>query len=50
MFYLVDEGTPDVTLQEQEVSGARWLALSDATSPTLRAKLLDSASTAVRSR
>ncbi|MFA3842656.1 hypothetical protein [Streptomyces aureus] len=42
MFYLVDEGTPDVTLQEQEVSGARWLALSDATSPTLRAKLLDS--------
>ncbi|MFE6760295.1 hypothetical protein ACFVDQ_43005 [Streptomyces sp. NPDC057684] len=42
MFYLVDEGTPDVTLQEQEVTGARWLASSDATSPTLRAKLLDS--------
>ncbi|GAA2771104.1 hypothetical protein GCM10010521_55890 [Streptomyces rameus] len=41
MFYLAEEEPPAVTLQDEEVSGADWLAMSEVTSPTLRAKLLD---------
>ncbi|MEU8625061.1 NUDIX domain-containing protein [Streptomyces sp. NPDC048669] len=40
-FYLVDELPPEIALQDQEVSGARWLPLCDITSPTLRAKIRD---------
>ncbi|MFD1829832.1 NUDIX domain-containing protein [Streptomyces desertarenae] len=40
VFYLVDEELPTITLQDEEVSGAQWLPLSEVTSPTLRAKLL----------
>ncbi|MET9591939.1 NUDIX domain-containing protein [Streptomyces sp. NPDC006516] len=40
VFYLADEEPPAITLQKEEVSGARWLALSEVTSPTLREKLL----------
>ncbi|MEW2290738.1 NUDIX domain-containing protein [Streptomyces sp. NPDC047841] len=40
-FYLAEEEPPAVTLQDEEVSGAEWLAMSEVTSPTLRAKLLD---------
>ncbi|MFJ7342771.1 NUDIX domain-containing protein [Streptomyces sp. NPDC101110] len=39
-FYLIGEEPPTITLQDEEVSGARWLALPEVTSPTLRAKLL----------
>ncbi|MDI9889269.1 NUDIX domain-containing protein [Streptomyces sp. HNM0645] len=39
-FYLAGEEPPKVTLQDEEVSGARWLALPEVTSSTLRAKLL----------
>ncbi|KAF3470031.1 NUDIX domain-containing protein [Streptomyces sp. Tu 3180] len=39
-FYLADEQPPAITLQDQEVSGVQWLALTDVTSSTLRAKLL----------
>ncbi|MFF8618202.1 NUDIX domain-containing protein [Streptomyces sp. NPDC015350] len=39
-FYLAGEELPPVTLQDEEVSGAQWLALPEVTSPTLRAKLL----------
>ncbi|WRZ16788.1 NUDIX domain-containing protein [Streptomyces sp. NBC_00341] len=41
VFYLVDELPPEIALQEQEVSAARWLPLCDVTSPTLRAKIRD---------
>ncbi|MET9778815.1 NUDIX domain-containing protein [Streptomyces sp. NPDC006367] len=40
VFYLAGEEPPAITLQDEEVSGARWLALPEVTSPTLRAKLL----------
>ncbi|MEU7028906.1 NUDIX domain-containing protein [Streptomyces sp. NPDC046275] len=40
VFYLAGEEPPAVTLQDEEVSGAEWLALSEVTSPTLREKLL----------
>ncbi|GHA71619.1 MULTISPECIES: NUDIX domain-containing protein [Streptomyces] len=40
VFYLADEEPPTITLQDEEVSGSRWLALSEVTSPTLREKLL----------
>lgn len=40
VFYLVGEESPTITLQDEEVSGAQWLPLSEVTSPTLRAKLL----------
>ncbi|MEW2626029.1 NUDIX domain-containing protein [Streptomyces sp. NPDC048106] len=40
-FYLAGEEPPAVTLQDEEVSSAEWLAMSAVTSPTLRAKLLD---------
>jgi 8-oxo-dGTP pyrophosphatase MutT (NUDIX family) len=40
LFYLAGEEPPAVTLQDEEVSGAEWLALSEVTSPTLREKLL----------
>ncbi|MFE8941085.1 NUDIX domain-containing protein [Streptomyces sp. NPDC007872] len=40
-FYLAEEEQPAVTLQDEEVSGAEWLAMAEVTSPTLRAKLLD---------
>ncbi|GGS29592.1 hypothetical protein Snoj_26040 [Streptomyces nojiriensis] len=39
-FYLAHAVPPQPALQDAEVSGARWLALSEVTSPTLRAKLL----------
>ncbi|MEW2514722.1 NUDIX domain-containing protein [Streptomyces sp. NPDC046870] len=39
-FYLAEEEPPAVTLQDDEVSSAEWLAMSEVTSPTLRAKLL----------
>ncbi|MFD8010192.1 NUDIX domain-containing protein [Streptomyces sp. NPDC058955] len=41
VFYLADEEPPAITLRDEEVSGAQWLPLSEVTSPTLRAKLLD---------
>ncbi|MBB0247059.1 NUDIX domain-containing protein [Streptomyces alkaliphilus] len=40
VFYLAGEEPPAITLQNEEVSGARWLAPSEVTSPTLREKLL----------
>ncbi|MGI5262394.1 NUDIX hydrolase [Streptomyces angustmyceticus] len=40
-FYLADDQRPEITLQEREVTGVQWLACTDVTSPTLRAKLLD---------
>lgn len=40
VFYLAAEEPPAITLQKEEVSGARWLALSEVTSPRLRKKLL----------
>lgn len=40
-FYLVPEQHPQLTLQDEEVAGARWLEFADVRSPTLRAKLLD---------
>ncbi|WP_447034661.1 NUDIX hydrolase [Streptomyces sp. DSM 118878] len=39
-FYLSDGEPPTITLQDEEVSGAQWLPLSEVTSPPLRAKLL----------
>ncbi|MFD4573648.1 NUDIX domain-containing protein [Streptomyces sp. NPDC058417] len=39
-FYLAGETPPTIELQDAEVSKAQWLATSDTTSPTLRAKLL----------
>ncbi|MBV1949095.1 MULTISPECIES: NUDIX hydrolase [unclassified Streptomyces] len=41
VFYLVPEQHPRLALQDEEVSGARWLEFADVRSPTLRAKLLD---------
>lgn len=35
------EQHPRLTLQDEEVAGARWLEFADVRSPTLRAKLLD---------
>ncbi|WP_217131517.1 NUDIX domain-containing protein [Streptomyces sp. AC558_RSS880] len=40
VFYLADEEPPTIALQDEEVSGARWLPQPEVTSPTLRAKLL----------
>ncbi|WP_037627696.1 NUDIX hydrolase [Streptomyces aureus] len=40
VFYLAGEEPPTITLQDEEVSDARWLAVEEVTSPTLRAKLL----------
>lgn len=40
-FYVSTEQLPPLRLQDEEVSGARWLAFADVRSPTLRAKLLD---------
>ncbi|MFI8195249.1 NUDIX hydrolase [Streptomyces sp. NPDC085942] len=40
VFYLAGDERPTITLQDEEVSGARWLALPEVTSPTLREKLL----------
>ncbi|MEV5434302.1 NUDIX domain-containing protein [Streptomyces sp. NPDC052701] len=40
VFCLADDNPPAVTLQDEEVSGAQWLPMSEVTSPTLRAKLL----------
>ncbi|MFE7448188.1 NUDIX domain-containing protein [Streptomyces griseus] len=39
-FYLTGEEPPGTVLQDEEVSGARWLPQREVTSPTLRAKLL----------
>ncbi|MGW1411795.1 NUDIX domain-containing protein [Streptomyces sp. NPDC002403] len=41
-FYLTAE-QPPLELQDEEVSGAQWLAFTDVSSPTLRTKLLDAA-------
>lgn len=41
VFYLVPEQHPRLALQDEEVSGARWLEFADVRSSTLRAKLLD---------
>ncbi|MET8570143.1 NUDIX domain-containing protein [Streptomyces sp. NPDC004783] len=43
-FYLVPERHPPLTLRDEEVTGARWLAFDEVRSPTLRAKLLDARS------
>ncbi|MFI9585963.1 NUDIX hydrolase [Streptomyces sp. NPDC052236] len=40
-FYVSAEQLPPLRLQDEEVSGAQWLAFTDVRSPTLRAKLLD---------
>ncbi|MFF8992467.1 NUDIX domain-containing protein, partial [Streptomyces sp. NPDC014983] len=40
VFYLAGDEPPAITLQNEEVSGSRWLPLSEVTSPTLREKLL----------
>ncbi|MDX2620145.1 NUDIX domain-containing protein [Streptomyces sp. WI03-5b] len=40
-FYVNPEQLPPLRLQDEEVSGAQWLAFADVRSPTLRAKLLD---------
>ncbi|MFG2331718.1 NUDIX domain-containing protein [Streptomyces sp. NPDC048604] len=40
VFHLAGEEPPAITLQDEEVSGAQWLPISEVTSPTLRAKLL----------
>ncbi|MGW1158883.1 NUDIX hydrolase [Streptomyces sp. NPDC002519] len=40
VFYLMPDRAPVLKLQDEEVSGARWLGFSDVRSPTLRAKLL----------
>nr|WP_237509261.1 NUDIX domain-containing protein [Streptomyces sp. SID8382] len=40
VFYLMPDRAPVLELQDEEVSGARWLGFSDVRSPTLRAKLL----------
>ncbi|MFD9052728.1 NUDIX hydrolase [Streptomyces zaomyceticus] len=41
VFYLVPEQHPRLALQDEEISGARWLEFADVRSSTLRAKLLD---------
>lgn len=40
-FYVSAEQLPPLRLQDDEVSGAQWLAFADVRSATLRAKLLD---------
>ncbi|MER7780436.1 NUDIX domain-containing protein [Streptomyces sp. NPDC096191] len=40
-FYLTTGHPPELTLQDEEVSGAQWLPYANVRSPTLRAKLLD---------
>ncbi|MFF5846424.1 NUDIX domain-containing protein [Streptomyces massasporeus] len=40
VFYLADNDPPTITLQDEEVSGAQWLPMSEVTSPTLRTKLV----------
>lgn len=40
-FYLTADTAPPLALQEEEVTGAKWLPLAEVGSPTLRAKLLD---------
>ncbi|MEW1693711.1 NUDIX hydrolase [Streptomyces sp. NPDC091265] len=40
-FYVSTEQLPPLRLQDEEVSGAQWLAFADVRSPTLRAKLLE---------
>jgi 8-oxo-dGTP pyrophosphatase MutT (NUDIX family) len=40
VFYLADEEPPAITLQDEEVSGAQWVPLSEVRSSTLREKLL----------
>ncbi|MFD0230242.1 NUDIX hydrolase [Streptomyces decoyicus] len=40
VFYLVPEQHPQLTLQDEEVTGARWIQFADIRSPTLRTKLL----------
>ncbi|WP_282697637.1 NUDIX domain-containing protein [Streptomyces sp. CC208A] len=40
VFYLAGDEPPAITLQNEEVSGAQWLAMPEVTSPTLRTKLL----------
>ncbi|MEU8472688.1 NUDIX domain-containing protein [Streptomyces sp. NPDC029006] len=41
VFYLVPEQHPRLVLQDEEVSGARWLDFAEVRSSTLRAKLLE---------
>ncbi|RPK60014.1 putative DHNTP pyrophosphohydrolase [Streptomyces sp. ADI95-17] len=41
VFYLAAGQPPPLVLQDEEVSGAQWLAFADVKSPTLRTKLLD---------
>ncbi|WP_308440092.1 NUDIX hydrolase [Streptomyces griseosporeus] len=41
LFYLVPEQHPQLTLQDEEISGVRWLDFADVRSRSLRAKLLD---------
>ncbi|MGW1163709.1 NUDIX hydrolase [Streptomyces sp. NPDC002513] len=41
VFYLMPDRPPSLTLRDEEVCGARWLAFADVRSPTLRAKPLD---------
>ncbi|MFE5589936.1 NUDIX domain-containing protein [Streptomyces sp. NPDC056549] len=43
VFRLAAAGSPDLVLQEEEVSGAVWLPQHEVRSPTLRAKLHDAA-------
>ncbi|CAL9651239.1 hypothetical protein SUDANB120_06632 (plasmid) [Streptomyces sp. enrichment culture] len=40
VFCLAGDEPPAIALQNEEVSGSRWLPLSEVTSPTLREKLL----------
>ncbi|MFD5791016.1 NUDIX domain-containing protein [Streptomyces sp. NPDC127037] len=40
VFCLANEDAPAITLQDEEVSGARWVPLPEVTSPALRDKLL----------
>ncbi|MGW2485611.1 NUDIX domain-containing protein [Streptomyces sp. NPDC001606] len=40
VFYLAADEPPAITLQNEEVSGSRWLAMPEVTSLTLRTKLL----------
>ncbi|MFB7014043.1 MULTISPECIES: NUDIX domain-containing protein [unclassified Streptomyces] len=41
VFYLAASQPPPLVLQDEEVSGAQWLAFTDVSSPTLCTKLLD---------
>jgi 8-oxo-dGTP pyrophosphatase MutT (NUDIX family) len=41
--FCLNHGVPQIRLQDEEVAGAQWLPFDQVTSPTLRAKLLDSA-------